>query len=299
MYKKHCLALACSLALGGQLAHASSQSEAKGFIEDANLDLLLRNAYFNRDYKDNTNDAKTWGQGFIATFESGFTQGTVGFGVDAFGLLGVKLDSGRGRNYRAFFDTYDDGHPVDELSQAGGAVKLRVSNTVIRYGNQFPSLPVLAHDDSRLLPQSFTGTLVTSNEIEGLELNAGRFTADSPMGDSARDPNRLKSIDVLGGSYAVSDDLSLAVYHADLEDMYKRYYANLNYNLALAADQALNFDFNLYRTKYDTGSTAAIDLGGDGQGDRNTIWSLAGQLRAGFRPVRRAGPALQVRLRAR
>lgn len=95
MYKKHCLALACSLALGGQLAHAGSQSEAKGFIEDANLDLLLRNAYFNRDYKDNTNDAKTWGQGFIATFESGFTQGTVGFGVDAFGLLGVKLEIGR------------------------------------------------------------------------------------------------------------------------------------------------------------------------------------------------------------
>ena len=231
MHKKHCLALACSLALGGQLAHASSQSEANGFVEDASLNLLLRNAYFNRDYKDNTNDAKTWGQGFIATFESGFTQGTVGFGVDAFGLLGVKLDSGRGRNYRAFFDTDSEGRPVDDLSQAGGAVKLRVSNTVIKYGNQFPSLPVLAHDDSRLLPQSFTGTLVTSNEIEGLELNAGRFTADSPMGDSARDPNRLKSIDVLGGSYAVSDDLSLAVYHADLEDMYKRYYANVNYNL--------------------------------------------------------------------
>ncbi|AEB58555.1 OprD family porin [Ectopseudomonas mendocina] len=281
MHKKHCLALACSLALGGQLAHASSQSEAKGFIEDANLDLLLRNAYFNRDYKDNTNDAKSWGQGFIATFESGFTQGTVGFGVDAFGLLGIKLDSGRGRNYRAFFDTDSEGRPVDDLSQAGGAVKLRVSNTVIKYGNQFPSLPVLAHDDSRLLPQSFTGTLVTSNEIEGLELNAGRFTADSPMGDSARDPNRLKSIDVLGGSYAVSDDLSLAVYHADLEDMYKRYYANANYNLALAADQALNFDFNIYRTKYDTGSVAAIDLGGDGQGDRNTIWSLAAKYSIG------------------
>lgn len=122
MHKKHCLALACSLALGGPLAHASSQSETNGFVEDASLNLLLRNAYFNRDYKDNTNDAKTWGQGFIATFESGFTQGTVGFGVDAFGLLGVKLDSGRGRNYRAFFDTDSEGRPVDDLSQAGGAV---------------------------------------------------------------------------------------------------------------------------------------------------------------------------------
>jgi hypothetical protein len=281
MHNKHCLALACSLALGAPLAHASSQAQSNGFVEDASLDLLLRNAYFNRDYKDRTSDAKSWGQGFIATFESGFTQGTVGVGVDAFGLLGVKLDSGRGRNYRAFFDTDSEGRPVDELSQAGAAVKLRLSDTVIKYGNQFPSLPVLAHDDSRLLPQSFTGTLVTSNEIEGLELNAGRFTADSPMGDPARDPNRLKSIDVLGGSYAVSDDLSLALYHSDIEDLYKRYYANLNYNLALTAEQALNFDFNLYRTKYDDGSTAALDFGGDGQGDRNSIWSLAAKYSVG------------------
>lgn len=281
MYNKHCLALACGLALGAPLAHAGSQAQSNGFVEDASLDLLLRNAYFNRDYKDRSNDAKSWGQGFIATFESGFTQGTVGVGVDAFGLLGVKLDSGRGRNYRAFFDTDSEGRPVDELSQAGAAVKLRLSDTVIKYGNQFPSLPVLAHDDSRLLPQSFTGTLVTSNEIEGLELNAGRFTADSPMGDPARDPNRLTSIDVLGGSYAVSDDLSLALYHSDIEDLYKRYYANLNYNLALAAEQALNFDFNLYRTQYDDGSAAALDFGGDGQGDHNTIWSLAAKYSIG------------------
>ncbi|MDT4847774.1 Porin D [compost metagenome] len=134
---------------------------------------------------------------------------------------------------------------------------------------------MLAHDDSRLLPQSFTGTLLTSKEIAGLELNAGRFTGDSPMGDPARDPNRLKSIDVLGGNYTVSDDLSVALYHSDIEDMYKRYYGNLNYNIPFSDLQALNFDFNIYRTKYDDGSPAALAFGGDGQDDRNTIWSLA------------------------
>ena len=282
MFKLKGIALACACAATGiSVANASQQSESNGFIADSSLNLLLRNAYFNRDYKDRAADAKVWGQGFIGTFESGFTQGTVGFGVDAFGLLGIKLDSGRGRNYSAFFDTDGDGHPVDDLSQAGAAVKARISNTVIRYGNQFPSLPVLAHDDSRLLPQSFTGTLVSSSEIEGLELNAGRFTADSPMGDPARDPNRLKSIDVLGGSYQFSDNLSAALYHSDVEDVYKKYYANLNYTLALAADQALNFDFNAYRTKYDDGAQAALDFGGDGQGDRNSIWSLAAKYSIG------------------
>ncbi|BAN46498.1 OprD family porin [Metapseudomonas resinovorans] len=260
---------------------ASEQSRSQGLVEDAKANLLLRNAYFNRDYKDNVSDAKSWGQAFIGTVESGFTQGTVGVGFDAFGLLGVKLDSGRGRNYSDFFDTESDGRPVDDLSQAGAAVKLRVSNTVIKYGNQFPSLPVLAYDDSRLLPQSFTGTLLTSNEIEGLELNVGRFTGDSPMADPARDPNRLKSIDVLGGSYAVSDNLNVSLYHSDIEDMYKRYYANTNYNIPFSDQQALNFDFNIYRTKYDNGSVAALAFGGDGQNDRNTIWSLAAKYSLG------------------
>lgn len=274
-------ALALAVAASSQLALASEQSESKGFVEDSSLNLLLRNAYFNRDYKDQTNDAKTWGQGFIVNYESGFTQGTVGFGVDTYGLLGIKLDSGRGRNYGAFFDTYSDGHPVDEVAEAGGAVKLRVSNTVLRYGNQFPSMPVLAYDDSRLLPQSFTGTLVTSKEIEGLELNAGHFTADSPMGDSSRDPNRLKSTDVVGGSYVVNDDLSLAVYHSDVEDTYKKYYGNANYNIPLADTQALNFDFNIYRTDYEDGAKAALDFGGDGNNDSNTLWSLAAKYSTG------------------
>ncbi len=73
-----------------QLAFASAQSESKGFVEDSSLNLLLRNTYWNRDYNHGQNDRKTWGQAFIGTYESGFTQGTVGVGVDAFGLLGLQ-----------------------------------------------------------------------------------------------------------------------------------------------------------------------------------------------------------------
>jgi hypothetical protein len=278
---KHVAIAYTLMSVGTPCAFASDQSEAKGFIEDSDLKLLLRNAYFNRDYKNDTNDAKVWGQGFIGTFQSGFTQGTVGVGLDVYGLLGVKLDSGRGRNYTAFFDSDSDGRPVDDLSEAGATLKLRFSNTVLRYGNQFPSMPVLAYDDSRLLPQEFTGTLVTSKEIEGLELNAGRFTADSPMGDPARDPNHLKSIDVIGGTYSVTDALSVAAYHSDVKDTYRKYYGNVNYTVPFSDTQALNLDFNIYRTDYDNGSQAALDFGGDGVNDTNTIWSLAAKYSVG------------------
>jgi hypothetical protein len=41
-------------------------------------------------------DKAEWGQGIIATFKSGFTQGPVGFGVDCIAQYAVRLDGGRG-----------------------------------------------------------------------------------------------------------------------------------------------------------------------------------------------------------
>ncbi|MDD0842507.1 OprD family porin [Pseudomonas sp. Gutcm_11s] len=271
-------ALALAVTAGTtQLAFASAQSESKGFVEDSSLNLLLRNTYWNRDYNHGQDDRKTWGQAFIGTYESGFTQGTVGVGVDAFGLLGLKLDGGQADMFPGEEKDWDD-----SVGQAGAAVKVRFSNTVIKYGDQMPSLPVLAYDDSRLLPQSFTGTMVTSSEIEGLELNAGRFTAASPMASAARDDGRLKSIDVAGGSYQFTDDLSAALYYSDIEDVAKKYYANVNYTIPLAEEQALNFDFNIYKTKYEDDTTASDLFFGNGvEGDDNTIFSLAGKYSVG------------------
>ncbi|WP_312928653.1 OprD family porin [Stutzerimonas nitrititolerans] len=266
--------IAMAVAAGtSQLAFASAQSESKGFVDDASLDLLLRNTYWNRDYADGVPDRNTWAQGFIATFESGFTQGVVGFGIDAYGLLGVKLDGGQGDMFPGERKDWED-----DLSEAGAAVKLRLSNSTVKYGNQFVGLPVIASDDSRLLPEAFTGTLLTSSEIEGLELNAGRFTADSPMGSPARDDNRLKSLNVFGGTYAFNENLSASLYFSDVEDTYDKKYANINYVMPLAEDQSLTFDFNYYKTD-------DIDqrfVGRDGAAvDDNTIWSLSAKYAIG------------------
>lgn len=272
--------IAMAVAAGtSQLAFASAQSESKGFVDDASLDLLLRNTYWNRDHNNGNDDRKTWAQGFIATFESGFTQGPVGFGIDAYGLLGVKLDGGQGDMFPGGPTELDPtGDWEDDLSEAGAAVKMRLSNTTLKYGNQFVSLPVIASDDSRLLPQAFTGTFLTSTEIEGLELNAGRFTADSPMGSPARDDNGLKSLDVFGGTYAFTDNLSASLYFSDVEDTYDKKYANINYVMPLTEDQSLTFDLNYYKTD-------DIDqrfVGEDGAAvDDNTFWSLSAKYAVG------------------
>ncbi|MFG9785862.1 OprD family outer membrane porin, partial [Pseudomonas aeruginosa] len=81
----------------GTLGALAQQAVAAGFIEDSKASLTLRNFYINTDNRNGTaspSKQEEWGQGFILNYQSGFTQGTVGFGVDALGLLGVRLDGG-------------------------------------------------------------------------------------------------------------------------------------------------------------------------------------------------------------
>jgi len=261
-------------------AMANDQAESKGFVEDSSLKVLLRNAYINRDYKDGNKDKAEWGQGAIGTFSSGFTQGTVGVGVDAFGLYALRLDGGKGRSGAQgidFFKQGDSGNAADDLSKFGAAVKFRVSNTVLAYGDQMPALPVLSYDNSRLLPESYTGTLITSKEIKGLELNAGRFTAESRKSAEGRDSGGLKSINVLGGSYQFTEQFKASLYASDVEDVLKKQYVNANYVFPLAKDQSLTLDFNGYRTKLDNSYVRENNV----TGDDNKIWSLAATFATG------------------
>ncbi len=241
-------------------AQANDQADSKGFIEDSHANVLLRNAYINRDKKHGTDDQIEWGQAFIANFSSGFTQGTVGVGVDAFGLYAVRLDGGKGHNggggvdfFKPHETTNAEGNASSphNLARGGAAVKFRISNTVLKYGDQMPALPVLQYDDARLLPESFTGTLITSKEIEGLELNAGRFTQEARKSAERRDGGGLKSINVFGGSYKFTDNFTASLYTADNEDVMKKHYLGLNYVFPIASDQSLTLDFNGYKSDID------------------------------------------------
>ncbi|MBP0943472.1 OprD family porin [Pseudomonas alliivorans] len=264
--------LALGIISAGQ-AMAQGQADSKGFVEDSSLTVNLRNAYINRDYKNDREDKAEWGQAFMGIFTSGFTQGTVGVGVDAFGLYGIRLDGGKGRAGAGgidFFKKSDNGQgdAADDLARAGAAVKARISNTVIKYGDQMPQLPVLSYDNSRLLPESYTGTMITSKEIDGLEVVAGRFTQQARKSAEGRDSGDLKSINVYGASYKFTKEFSAAFYASDDEDVLKKQYVNLNYVFALPQDQSLTLDFNGYKTKLDKDFANSDDRD-------NKIWSLA------------------------
>lgn len=86
--------------------------------------MLARNFF---SYVDNRSGAaapnytQEWGQGFIANFQSGYTQGTIGFGMDARCCL---VESG-GRIHRVFHDGVDDRQiPACWRNHMAGALRL-------------------------------------------------------------------------------------------------------------------------------------------------------------------------------
>lgn len=130
---------------------------------------------------------------------------------------------------------------------------------------------------SRMFFGTARGLQLLSNELDGLNLEAGHFTA---IRDGSRNTNRdgeitltyggavdARSADYLGGTYQITDRFSAMLYASQLEDVWNQYYTKLNYVLPLASERALEFDFNLYDT-----SNTGKDLAGDID---NTTWSLS------------------------
>lgn len=284
--------LAAPLACVDYAFAVTDQADAQGFLDDAKLNLLNRNFYFRRDYEHDgvsgvgrnpykprearSTYSEEWVQGLMLNYASGYTQGTIGLGIDAYSYTAVKLDSGGGRAGIRLLPLHDNGEPDDSYSKTGGALKLRISRTELKYGNLFPAVPVFWVNQVRLFPSSATGFMLASDDIRGVHLDAGHFTAKGSVDSSNNDdalaldyglPISIRSIDYLGGVWKPSERLSLSLYGSDLKDTWHQYYGNLNYRIPLGQARSLTFDANLYRTT-DTGKRLASTID-------NTTWSVS------------------------
>ncbi|WP_095108739.1 OprD family porin [Pseudomonas sp. Irchel 3E20] len=266
-----------TLALAVAVGVLAQQAGAAGFIEDSKASITARNFYINSDNRDGTaNPSKQeeWGQGFIFNFASGYTQGTVGFGVDAIGLYGVKLDSGKGTHYNAnsagkgglVFPSDSDGRAVDDFSSLGLTAKVKVSKTELRLGTLLPKLPVVTSNDGRLLPQTFEGGQITSNDIENLTLVGGKLEhakgrnstnndsltiAGSNGATTTKTSNkRSNEFYFAGGDYKITKDLTAQYYYGNLEDFYKQHFLGLTHNWALPVG-AIKSDLRYFNSSSD------------------------------------------------
>jgi len=270
---KRAIPTAILLAAGSMSAEAADG--AHGFLADSKATLSMRTLYFNSDNRDGAADpSKTeeTAQGFVLRYESGFTQGTVGFGLDAQALLGVTLDSGRGRHVGSGMIPSDGDDAADSWSSFGPTAKMRIAKTELRYGTLLPKLPILISNDARVLPQSFTGTQVTSKDIDGLTLTGGlleqavgRASTDRTglsVAGATRDSNKFY---FAGGDYELSKTLKAQYYFAQLEDFYNQNFVGLTHLLPIDSASSITTDLRYFRT---TSSGANSSAAGRAQGYR-------------------------------
>nr|WP_226944584.1 OprD family porin [Pseudomonas sp. FME51] len=242
----------------------------EGFVEGATATLQARNYYFSRDFSDivgpnQQSKAEEWAQGFILKVNSGYTQGAVGFGVDLLGQLGIKLDSGGGRVNTGLLPTDSDGKAVDDYSRLGAALKARWSQTELKVGELTPNLPVLTFSDIRLLPPTYQGASIVSQEIDGLTLQGGQFRSGSLLNAAGDGKMRAKlgHVPQLGGNaatdrfnYAGADyafntqRTSAGIWYAQLEDIYNQRFYSIKHSEPMG-DWVLGANIGFYDSRED------------------------------------------------
>lgn len=293
------------LGLAGTSIYLSSSAMAatestNGFIEDSTLSAGLRNFYWNADNRSGSyfNPAgerqsyrQEWAQGLLAKFSSGYTQGLIGFGLDLHYMGALKLDGGNGRagdgiGNGGLVARDNEGEPKSGYAKAGGAVKMRIANTELAYGDLFPDTPVLKYGDIRLLPQTLRGWNLTDRSFSGLALSAGRFFSSSDRTASNHGGQlgtvyggRREGADFVsfyGGTYSGIDNVKIKLYGSELDNIWNQQFASIEYRVPLQVGGTFNTGVNYYRTR-DTGSALLGAI-------RNDSWSTrAGYARNGHK----------------
>lgn len=252
------------------LGNIATSAMADGFIEGSKVSLQTKNFYLNRDFRDGSGQNKRdeWAQGFILDAKSGFTPGPVGFGIDAIGMLGLKLDSSPDRTGTGLLPVHDDGKAPDEYSKLGLTAKARFSDSMLEVGTLIPDMPTVKANNGRIFPQTFRGGLLTVGEIDSLNVVAGRLTKVTDRDQTASGDlvlntknRRFQSgvsadhFDLAGFDYTFSKNLVGSYHYGKLEDVYAQHFFGLVGSVPVAAGQ-LKADLRLAVSR-DSGSAAA------------------------------------------
>lgn len=238
------------------------------FIDDSHLSLETRNFYMNRDFRDDHPSGKhkleEWGQGFMLRFNSGYTEGPVGFGIDTLGLLGIKLDSGRGTSGTGALQVKDDGDIADEFGSFGITAKARAGRSILTLGTHEAVLPIAYRNDTRLLPQTFEGAQIVSQDLQNITLTAGQFRS-TRLRDSTDDEDLTMLAFTKGGGLAPTKptdrfnyagitydplpNLRTTYYYAQLKDNYNQQYVNLIHTLPLSEEWRLKSEVRYFHSE--------------------------------------------------
>ena len=248
-----------------------SNSHARTFLDDGQVKLIAKNYFFNRDYKKDSPDpaARDWAQGFILKAQSGFTDGKIGLGIDALGLVGFNLLSQNSNYVTAnLLPVHQNNERPHTTGEFRLTVKAKISETTLQAGTLTPMFPVLFSSPTRLFQQNYQGAHIQSDEINNLTLHAiyvDRVNQrDSTNFENLQlgNPNRRfekgaisSGLHLFGGEYQLDNYHSIQFYHSVLHDIYQQNYLELKSKVPLF-DGNLNAITRLFVTKDNQDSLA-------------------------------------------
>ncbi|WP_236182901.1 MULTISPECIES: OprD family porin [Pseudomonas] len=263
----------------------SAQAEATGFLEGQSITGSTRNWYANEQLKRGgkftyrkdgvatpTDRRINWVQGTIVKYNSGFTEGTVGFSTEvaAYNAIALERDRenlasnnggapgtrpGAGNNRTL---TREGGEAQGQWSKVGLAnVKARISNTTLTAGRMNFSSPQVDVIGNRPLPSSFEGIAIHSEELNNLSFDLASFDRVSPRTEESLSKFRSEygAIDAeadhvhTGGiSYQPFASLTTSLWGTQAEDLWNQYYFGATHVLGDSSVLALTTGLNYYKT---------------------------------------------------
>lgn len=246
-------------------------SHAGQFVDETKVNLTAKNYFFTRDYKKESAypAARDWAQGFIFKAQSGFTDGKIGFGIDALGLVGINL-LGKNTHYATanVLPVNQNNERPHTTGEFRLTAKAKMSETTLQAGTLTPMFPVLFSSPTRLFHQNYRGTQIKSNEIKNLTLNAiyvdrvnQRDSTNFEYLQLANPNGRFESaaissrLHMLGGEYKVNNHYSVQFYNSILHDIYQQNYLDVKSKIPLLEGN-LNTNVRLFLSKDNGGALA-------------------------------------------
>lgn len=193
--------------------------------------------------------------------------------------LGTDADSARSTSRYVAKDGLDI---PESFGCAGAALKLRVSSSELKLGEMRTKNPIFNSSDTRLLPETNRGWLITSSDIPTLAFQSGRFTGCAYRNARSSNNDFLANysgvtgdaFSFMGGTWSTPvQNLSVTAYVGQYEDNWNTWYLGGFYKLPLQDKRSLWVSLNLYRNT-DTGKARSGEV-------NNTIWSLMSTYAAG------------------
>ncbi|WP_263080205.1 OprD family porin [Endozoicomonas sp. Mp262] len=223
----------------------ASTAYANDFIDDASLDIHLRN-YYKHDLKDDkgVNDNKSqiaWTQAVRINLSSGYYANLVGVDLGVHHALKLRGTDGRGDTGLLLETTNSDGKEYVGYGKTSYAIKFNLMDMgVAKYGRMYMDTPLLSDSDSRSLP-SLTEGFYAEGAFGAASVYGIIALKENPKGQSGFDnygyvkgnDKDKQSVQIIGGGYDFGHGFYANLAYGQQKEIAKKYFADLNYSTEL------------------------------------------------------------------